>query len=94
MRQCFNHGDIDEADRILAILEESNHQGLLDLQNEIQDGPSMVQAIGNLCEQLKKERIEFNATQRGRSPGAYGRARSSSNNRVAAPAYDYSKYDK
>lgn len=31
MRQCFNHGDIEEADRILAMLEESNHQGLLDL---------------------------------------------------------------
>lgn len=56
MRQCFNHGDLDEADRLLAVLEESNHQGLLDLQNEIQDGPSMVQAIGHLCEQLKKER--------------------------------------
>jgi hypothetical protein len=25
MRQCFNHGDIDEADRLLAILEESNY---------------------------------------------------------------------
>ena len=25
MRTCFNHGDIDEADRILANLEESNH---------------------------------------------------------------------
>eukprot|EP00356_Strombidium_inclinatum_P006245 CAMPEP_0170481606 /NCGR_PEP_ID=MMETSP0208-20121228/1989_1 /TAXON_ID=197538 /ORGANISM="Strombidium inclinatum, Strain S3" /LENGTH=136 /DNA_ID=CAMNT_0010754341 /DNA_START=194 /DNA_END=604 /DNA_ORIENTATION=- len=25
MRSCFNHGDIDEADRILAALEESNH---------------------------------------------------------------------
>lgn len=25
MRQCFNHGDLDEADRILAVLEESNH---------------------------------------------------------------------
>ena len=31
MRQCFNHGDIDEADRLLAMLEESNHQSLLDL---------------------------------------------------------------
>lgn len=38
MRQCFNHGDLDEADRILAILEETNHNGLLDLQNEISDG--------------------------------------------------------
>lgn len=25
MRNCFNRGDIDEADRILANLEESNH---------------------------------------------------------------------
>jgi hypothetical protein len=58
MRVCFNHGDIDEADRILANLEESNHQSLLDLQNEIADGPNMVQTIGYLCEQLKRERIE------------------------------------
>jgi len=28
MRQCFNHGDLDEADRLLAGLEESNHYAL------------------------------------------------------------------
>lgn len=53
----------------------------------------MVQAIGHLCEQLKKERKDFDASRRGRSPGGYGRDRSSSNNRPAAAA-DYSKYDK
>jgi hypothetical protein len=41
MRQCFNMGNIDEADRILAQLEEANHQSLLDLQNEIQDGSNV-----------------------------------------------------
>ena len=45
MRNCFNRGDIDEADRILANLEESNHQGLLDLQNEISDGPKTMTII-------------------------------------------------
>jgi hypothetical protein len=50
MRQCFNHGDLDEADRLLAALEESNHYALQDLQNEISDGPNMVQTIGYLCE--------------------------------------------
>ena len=50
MRQAFNHGDLDEADRILAALEESNHHALLDLQNEISDGPEMVTNIGYLCE--------------------------------------------
>jgi len=49
MRNCFNRGDIDEADRILAGLEESNHQGLLDLQNEIADGPKTITIIQNLC---------------------------------------------
>ena len=53
----------------------------------------MVQAIGQLCEQLKKERIDLEASRRGRSPGGYGRARSTSNNRPAAAA-DFSKYDK
>ena len=92
MRTCFNHGDIDEADRILANLEESNHQSLLDLQNEIADGPNMINTIGYLCEQLKKERIEFNQTQRGRSPGGYSAKRNTSNNRAPVAA-DYSKYD-
>jgi hypothetical protein len=58
MRICFNHGDIDEADRILAQLEENNHQSLLDLQNEIADGISVAQTIGYLCDQLRKEKIE------------------------------------
>jgi len=31
MRQCFNLGDIDEADRILASLEDSNQQSLYDI---------------------------------------------------------------
>ena len=103
MRQCFNHGDIDEADRILAQLEESNHQSLLDLQNEIADGLSVAQTIGFLCEQLKKEKIENHQT-RGRSRGGgqspayntYENARNrstSANRRVAQAQPDYSKYD-
>jgi chromosome segregation ATPase len=92
MRICFNHGDIDEADRILANLEESNHQSLLDLQNEIADGPSMVSTIGHLCEQIKREKLDFSQTQRGRSPGGYSAKRSASNSRAPAAA-DYSKYD-
>ena len=52
----------------------------------------MVNTIGYLCEQLKKERIEFNQTQRGRSPGGYSAKRNTSNNRAPAAA-DYSKYD-
>lgn len=31
MRQCFNLGNINEADRILANMDESNHQSILDL---------------------------------------------------------------
>ena len=49
MRNGLNRGDIDEADRILANLEESNHSGLLDLQNEIQDGPNTITIIQNMC---------------------------------------------
>jgi hypothetical protein len=33
MRRCFNKGDLDEADHILAQLEESNHQAYLDFKN-------------------------------------------------------------
>lgn len=83
MRNCFNRGDIDEADRLLANLEECNHQALLDLQNEIQDGPNTVAIIQNLCAQLKTERME-NAGARARSPGKYAsnRQRSTSANRT------------
>ena len=52
----------------------------------------MINTIGYLCEQLKKERIEFNQTQRGRSPGGYSAKRNTSNNRAPVAA-DYSKYD-
>jgi len=50
MRQCLNHGDMDEADHILAILEESNHQLQLDCKNEVSDGPKVSASIGMLCE--------------------------------------------
>lgn len=42
MRQSFNRGDLNEADRLMAMMEESNHQSLLDLQNEISDGVNMI----------------------------------------------------
>ena len=41
MRQSFNRGDLNEADRLMALMDESNHQSLLDLQNEIADGINM-----------------------------------------------------
>lgn len=47
----------------------------------------MIQIISNLCEQLKRERIENSQTQRGRSPAKYAsqnRDRSRSTNRTAA----------
>jgi len=94
MRSCFNHGDIEEADRILAMLEESNHQALLDLQNEISDGPNASQIIGYLAEQLKKEKMETSSNApRGRSPGLGNlRNRSASANRGPVNI-DISKYD-
>jgi len=58
MRQCFNRGDLDEADHCLATLEESNYQAHLDLKNEVSDGSKTSSIIGMLCDQLKKERIE------------------------------------
>lgn len=45
MRQSFNRGDLNESDRLMALMEESNHQSLLDLQNEISDGVNMIQTI-------------------------------------------------
>ena len=85
MRQCFNHGDLDEADRVMAQMEESNHQLLLDLQNEISDGHNIVQIVSQLCESLKREKRDSNSQSlRGRSPGGYAqtlRNRSTSANR-------------
>ena len=67
MRQCLNHGSTEEAEQLLAELEESNHQSYLDLRNEIADGTNASETIGLLCEQMKKERIEQAQTNRGRS---------------------------
>ena len=50
MRNCFNRGDLDEADHCLATLEESNHQAQLDLKNEVSDGSTVSATIGMLCE--------------------------------------------
>ena len=66
MRQCFNVGNMTEADRILAVMDESNHQSILDLQNEIADGSNMLDIIGSLSLVLKREIREGS---RGRSPG-------------------------
>ena len=50
MRQCFNRGDLDEADHCLASLEESNYQSHLDLKNEASDGSKTSSIIGMLCD--------------------------------------------
>jgi hypothetical protein len=108
MRQSFNRGDLNEADRLMAMMEESNHQSLLDLQNEISDGVNMIQTISMLCDHLKREKKEaaLSVTTRGRSPGGYAqslRNRSASGGRYpkangaaanagGGPA-DYAKYD-
>jgi len=91
MRHSLNRGDVNEADRLMATMEESNHQSLLDLQNEISDGTSMIQTISLLCDQLKREKKEVaqSLTTRGRSPGGLGnslRNRSASGNRYQKTA--------
>jgi len=85
LRQCLNHGDMDEADHCLATLEESNYQAQLDLKNEVADGPKVSSTIGMLVAQLRKERVDAAASgPRGRSPGGYNaRNRSTSANRSA-----------
>jgi len=95
MRNCFNRGDLDEADHYLATLEESNHQSQLDLKNEISDGPKTSAIVGMLCDQLKKERIENASQSRGRSPAKYAsnRQRSASGNRTYGGAPDVSKLE-
>jgi len=50
LRQCLNHGDMDEADHCLAILEESNYQAQLDLKNEVSDGSRVSSLIGMLVQ--------------------------------------------
>jgi hypothetical protein len=94
LRNCLNRGDLDEADHYLGNLEESNHQGQLDLRNEVADGSKISAIIGSLCEQLKKERLETAQNNRGRSPGRYNsnnnRGRSTSANRGYGGAPDLS----
>ena len=93
----MNHGSTEEAEQLLAELEESNHQSYLDLRNEIADGTNASETIGLLCEQMKKERIEQAQTNRGRSTSQYAnqRNRSTSGNRArgAAVGPDTSKLE-
>jgi hypothetical protein len=92
----------------MALMEESNHQSLLDLQNEISDGVNMIQTIQMLYDHLKREKKEAAQamTTRGRSPGPYSsqnlRNRSTSASRfqksgaaahAAGGPTDYAKYD-
>ena len=105
MRNSFNVGNMAEADRIMAQMDESNHQSLLDLQNEISDGHNMISIIAALCDTIKREKRAANESSRGRSPGggqSYAqtlRNRSNSTKRGQAPVGaglthpDYAKYD-
>ena len=105
MRQSFNRGDLNEADRLMAQMEETNHQSLLDLQNEISDGTNMIQTIQILYDHLKREKKEQAVNNRGRSPGPNSqnfRNRSTSAGRftkgnaaanAAGNPTDYAKYD-
>ena len=50
LRHFFNHGDLDEADRVMAGMEETNRMSLCDLQNEISDGINMIALLGQLAD--------------------------------------------
>jgi len=48
LRNCLNHGEVANADKILCDLQQQNGQSLSEIQNEIQDGANLTQTIGNL----------------------------------------------
>lgn len=41
LRNCINHGEVANADKILADLQAQNGQSLSEIQNEIQDGANL-----------------------------------------------------
>ena len=67
LRSCFDGGDSQEAERLLAVLEESNHAVLTDLQCSDR---SMLHTVSLLTEHLKTEAKEHSLALRaqGGSP--------------------------
>mmetsp|Transcript_16935 Transcript_16935/g.26071 ORF Transcript_16935/g.26071 Transcript_16935/m.26071 type:complete len:146 (+) Transcript_16935:294-731(+) len=59
MRRCLELSDYEEADRLLFVLEESNFTILRDLQQEISEGINIIQNVGQLSEQLMREKFEY-----------------------------------
>lgn len=56
LRTCiFETGDMEELDRMLGGLEESNNATLNDLQDEIGNGINILEMVSQLSEQLQKE---------------------------------------
>ena len=51
--------DFEEADRLLFVLEETNYTTLRDLQQEISEGINIIQNVGQLSEQLMREKFEY-----------------------------------
>jgi len=55
LRNCINYGEIENAERIISDLQAQNNSSLNELQNEISDGPNLIQIVGNLTTMLAKE---------------------------------------
>ena len=59
MRGCLEIGDLEEAYRLLQVLEESNLATLSDFQYEISDGINIIQMVAQLSDHLKREKLEI-----------------------------------
>lgn len=70
LRSCFQTGEWEEAERLLTVLEESNHASLTELQTSDR---SLLQTAVLLTEHLKTEKLEH--TQALRELGQAGRSR-------------------
>ena len=66
LRSGIGAGDYQEVDRLLSDLEESNIATLNDLQDEMANGVNIVQCVGQLAEQIIKEK-RAQDQKRGRS---------------------------
>jgi hypothetical protein len=59
LRNCLHSGDLQEAMRLVEVLEDSNYQTLGELQGEISEGINLIQNIERLSLQLRKEKKEI-----------------------------------
>tara|TARA_B110000285_G_scaffold188495_1_gene214707 strand:- start:232 stop:717 length:486 start_codon:yes stop_codon:yes gene_type:complete len=81
LRGSLENGDVNEADRLLQVLEEQNMINLSDLQYELSNGINIIQMVKQLSDVLNRERVDMETEMEFLKQNQFPRASSPSKNR-------------